>query len=83
MGPLSHRPLLTVVSHGADICIIAFNAHVFMVPENFGRYRARGYPSFEMSLGETEIDFCKVGPSAESRISHGHNLHTRMGSGKT
>jgi hypothetical protein len=32
----SHRPLLTAVSYGADIHIVAFNAHVFMVPEISG-----------------------------------------------
>jgi hypothetical protein len=34
MGPRSHRPLLTAVSHGADIWIVAFNVHVFMIPKN-------------------------------------------------
>jgi hypothetical protein len=35
MGLRSHRPLLTAVSHGANICIVAFNAHIFIVLENF------------------------------------------------
>jgi cytochrome c biogenesis protein CcdA len=64
MGPQSHRPLLTVVSRGADICIVAFNAHVFMVLEIFGRGWARGCPLIEMSSGETEIAFHKGGPQA-------------------
>jgi hypothetical protein len=61
MGPLSHRSLLTAVSHGADICIVAFNAHVFMVPKIFGRGWARGCPLSVMNSGETEFSFRKGG----------------------
>jgi hypothetical protein len=67
MGPWSHHPLLIVVSHGADIRIIVFNMHVFMLPEIFRRGWARGYPLSEMNLGETEIAFGEGGP----RVSQG------------
>jgi hypothetical protein len=76
MGPWSHCPLLTAVSH-----IVTFNVRVFMIPENFGRGKARGHPSSEMPMGEMEISFRKWGPSGESRI--GRNLRLRMGSDET
>jgi hypothetical protein len=57
---------------------VAFNVHVFMVFDSFGRGWARGRPSSEIPSGEMDVAFHKWGPFGELRIRH--NLGPRMGS---
>lgn len=56
MGPRSHRPLLTVVSHREDICMVVFNVHVFMIPDLWLRL-ARGRPLSEILLHDSRKEF--------------------------